>query len=77
MPRTRLCLLKKRFCLTWTAGLTGGQEFNGWQDFHGAKGFPEQDLPGWQDFTGQQPLLEDMVERSLLEYVEMYSSSSM
>ena len=52
------------------------------------RNFPEKDFTGQRDgrtFVDQRtslnrisldgrPLLEDMVERSLLEYVEMYSS---
>ena len=73
-------LVKKKLCLTWTAGLPGGG---------GGAGFPW--TAGWQDFMEQRtslnrtslngrtsldgrPLLEDMVERSLLAYAEMYSS---
>ena len=38
-------------CLTWTVGLpwrAGLHWTAGWQDFHGSKDFPEQDLTGWQ-----------------------------
>ena len=76
MLQTHLSLLKRNFDMDSRTSL-GGQDFPGQQD---GRTFMEQRTSlnrtsrnGRTSLDGR-PLLEDMVERSLLAYAEMYSS---